>query len=50
MHKVAWVPDVRIQYLRHIFASLLVSGGALLEMIGRLPRAPKSAPPSAMPT
>ncbi|SDX87822.1 tyrosine-type recombinase/integrase [Roseicitreum antarcticum] len=30
------LPDVRIHDLRHTFASLLVSGGASLEMIGRL--------------
>lgn len=30
------IPDVRIRDLRHTFASLLVSGGASLEMIGRL--------------
>ena len=30
------IPDVRIHDLRHTFASLLVSGGASLEMIGRL--------------
>ena len=32
----AEIPDVRIHDLRHTFASLLVSGGASLEMIGRL--------------
>jgi len=36
MQKVAQIPDVRIHDLRHTFASLLVSGGASLEMIGRL--------------
>lgn len=36
MQKVAQIPDVRIHELRHTFASLLVSGGASLEMIGRL--------------
>ena len=36
MRKVAEIPDVRIHDLRHTFASLLVSGGASLEMIGRL--------------
>ena len=46
MVKIKWVwermrvtvdiPDVRIHDLRHTFASLLVSGGASLEMIGRL--------------
>ena len=36
MQKVADIPDVRIHDLRHTFASLLVSGGASLEMIGRL--------------
>ena len=30
------IPDVRIHDLRHTFASLLVSGDASLEMIGRL--------------
>lgn len=30
------LPDVRVHDLRHTFASLLVSGGASLEMIGRL--------------
>jgi site-specific recombinase XerD len=33
----AEIPDVRIHDLRHTFASLLVSGGASLEIIGRLP-------------
>jgi site-specific recombinase XerD len=33
---VADIPDVRIHDLRHTFASLLVSGGASLEMIGKL--------------
>jgi len=28
------IPDVRTHDLRHTFASLLVSGGASLEMIG----------------
>lgn len=32
----AEIPDVRIHDLRHTFASLLVSCGASLEMIGRL--------------
>lgn len=32
----AEIPDVRIHDLRHTFASLLVSGGASLEMIGKL--------------
>lgn len=32
----AQLPDVRIHDLRHTFASLLVSGGASLEMIGKL--------------
>lgn len=32
----AGLPDVRIHDLRHTFASLLVSGGASLEMIGKL--------------
>jgi site-specific recombinase XerD len=36
MQKVAEIPNVRIHDLRHTFASLLVSGGASLEMIGRL--------------
>ena len=32
----AGLADVRIHDLRHTFASLLVSGGASLEMIGKL--------------
>ncbi len=36
MRAQADIPDVRIHDLRHTFASLLVSGGASLEMIGRL--------------
>jgi integrase len=36
MRLQADIPDVRIHDLRHTFASLLVSGGASLEMIGRL--------------
>lgn len=32
----AQLPEVRIHDLRHTFASLLVSGGASLEMIGKL--------------
>jgi integrase len=36
MQRVAEIPGVRIHDLRHTFASLLVSGGASLEMIGRL--------------
>jgi len=32
----AGIPDVRVHDLRHTFASLLVSGGMLLPMIGRL--------------
>ncbi len=32
----AQMPDVRIHDLRHTFASLLVSGGSSLEMIGKL--------------
>jgi integrase len=36
MRAQAEIPDVRIHDLRHTFASLLVSGGASLEMIGRL--------------
>ena len=36
MRKKADIPDVRIHDLRHTFASPLVSGGASLEMIGRL--------------
>lgn len=35
MRVQADIPDVRIHDLRHTFASLLVSGGASLEMIGR---------------
>jgi hypothetical protein len=36
IQKEAKLPDVRIHDLRHTFASLLVSGGASLEMIGKL--------------
>ncbi len=36
MRVQAEIPDVRIHDLRHTFASLLDSGGASLEMIGRL--------------
>jgi integrase len=36
MQKEADLPNVRINDLRHTFASLLVSGGASLEMIGKL--------------
>lgn len=36
IQKAADLPDVRIHDLRHTFASLLVSGGASLEMIGKL--------------
>ncbi len=36
IQKVVGIPDVRIHDLRHTFASLLVSGGASLEMIGKL--------------
>ncbi|MCA3448687.1 MAG: site-specific integrase [Rhodobacter sp.] len=36
MRETAEIPDVRIHDLRHTFASLLVSGGASLEMIGKL--------------
>jgi integrase len=36
MREVADIPDLRIHDLRHTFASLLVSGGASLEMIGKL--------------
>ena len=36
MREKAEIPDVRIHNLRHTFASLLVSGGASLEMIGKL--------------
>jgi len=36
MREVADIPDVRIHDLRHTFASLLVSGGASIEMIGKL--------------
>lgn len=34
--RAADLPDVRIHDLRHTFASLLVSGGASLEIIGKL--------------
>lgn len=34
--KTAALPDVRVHDLRHSFASFLVSGGASLEMIGKL--------------
>lgn len=36
IQREADLPDVRIHDLRHTFASLLVSGGASLEMIGKL--------------
>ncbi len=36
IQQAADIPDVRIHDLRHTFASLLVSGGASLEMIGKL--------------
>ncbi len=36
VQKEAELADVRIHDLRHTFASLLVSGGASLEMIGKL--------------
>lgn len=36
MQRSAEIEDVRIHDLRHTFASLLVSGGASLEMIGKL--------------
>ncbi|OJF99400.1 tyrosine-type recombinase/integrase [Pararhizobium antarcticum] len=36
VQKDAKLPEVRIHDLRHTFASLLVSGGASLEMIGKL--------------
>ena len=36
VQKDAGLADVRIHDLRHTFASLLVSGGASLEMIGKL--------------
>ena len=36
IQKEAGLPEVRIHDLRHTFASLLVSGGASLEMIGKL--------------
>jgi integrase len=36
MRATAEIPDVRIHDLRHTFASLLVSGGASLEMFGKL--------------
>jgi site-specific recombinase XerD len=36
IQKEAGLQDLRIHDLRHTFASLLVSGGASLEMIGKL--------------
>jgi len=36
IQKEVGIPDVHIHDLRHTFASLLVSGGASLEMIGKL--------------
>lgn len=36
VQKEVGIPDVHIHDLRHTFASLLVSGGASLEMIGKL--------------
>jgi site-specific recombinase XerD len=36
VQKDADLPDLHIHDLRHTFASLLVSGGASLEMIGKL--------------
>jgi hypothetical protein len=36
IQKEVGIDDVRIHDLRHTFASLLVSGGASLEMIGKL--------------
>ena len=36
IQREAGIEDVRIHDLRHTFASLLVSGGASLEMIGKL--------------
>ena len=36
MQKRTDLPGVRIHDLRHTFASLLISGGASLEMIGKL--------------
>lgn len=36
MREVADIPNVRINDLRHTFASLLVSGGVSIEMIGKL--------------
>jgi site-specific recombinase XerD len=36
IQKDVGIEDVRIHDLRHTFASLLVSGGASLEMIGKL--------------
>ena len=36
IRKASGLPDVRIHDLRHTFASMLVSGGASLEMIGKL--------------
>lgn len=36
IQKKVGIPEVRVHDLRHTFASLLVSGGASLEMIGKL--------------
>jgi integrase len=36
VQKKVGIPEVRVHDLRHTFASLLVSGGASLEMIGKL--------------
>lgn len=45
----AGLPGVRVHDLRHTFASLLVSGGASLEMIGKAAGAIRNpAPPCAM--
>ena len=51
MREVADIlPDVRIHDLRHTFASLLVSGGASIEISASSSVTRRSEPPSAMPT
>jgi integrase len=49
VQKEADLPDVRIHDLRHTFASLLVSGGASLEMIGKLLTQPIANHPALRP-